>query len=183
MPEDHHDHDDSGAPVEGADAEPVPSDAGGSAGTGSEAGPRGRGGRAPIASEAGPSDPGAPTDPEAGPTSGDRDPRREPPVDGSAARPHDPLEAAERGPTYEASRAQKGAALVAAGGLVLLIAGTVMRLTAGRCILPRTTALGTTCGGVVAEPWFGVLALVTVGAAGVGTVLAIRDLTSGQRPP
>lgn len=167
MPEDHHDQDDPG----------------GSAGTGSEGGPTDRGGPAGTDPEAGPTDRGGPAATEAASASDDPDPGGAPPLDGSAARPHDPLEADEHGSTYEASRAQRGAALVVAGGLILLIAGTVMRLSAGRCIVPRTTELGTTCGGVVGEPWFGVVALVTVGAAAVGTVLAIRDLTSGQRPP
>lgn len=116
------------------------------------------------------------------------DPAADPPSDGidgdGPLRPDDPLDGeADRGPAYEPTRAQQGAALVTAAGLVLLIAGTVMRLTAGRCVFPRTTSFGTSCEAVVAEPWFGVLAFVTVGAAAVGAVLGIRDLSSGRRPP
>lgn len=108
----------------------------------------------------------------------------------SAGRPEppDPPDPPERpdpgspgdGDGYEASRTQRGAALVVAGGLVVLIAGTVMSLAAGGCISPRSEPhLGYSCAGVLAEPWFGLVALVTVAAAALGSVLALRDLSSG----
>jgi succinate dehydrogenase hydrophobic anchor subunit len=78
---------------------------------------------------------------------------------------------------YEASSAQRWAALVVAGGLVAIIAGTVISLTAGGCVLDRTSYYGD-CTSFAREPWFGVAVLVTVGAALVGSVLGVRDIGS-----
>lgn len=84
-------------------------------------------------------------------------------------------EAEEAG--YDATRAQLTTALVVAAGLVTLIAGTVVTLSAGGCISPRSVpAFGYSCAGVITEPWFAIVSLITVAAAAVGTVLAVRDL-------
>jgi hypothetical protein len=87
------------------------------------------------------------------------------------------------GDGYESSRAQRGAAFLVAAGLVVLIAGTVVSLSAGGCLGPlKEPMYDYSCAGVITAPWFGVVSLVTVAAAVVGTILAVRDLTSGHRP-
>lgn len=94
-----------------------------------------------------------------------------PPSDRDGAGP-----AAEADPQDLASPLQKGVALVVAGGLLLLIAGTVVTLNTGGCLFDRS-GYYVDCTGVVRAPWFGLTVLVTVAAATVGTVLALRDLS------